>query len=91
MGLPKATDRNIFDHIASVTTKKDGGYYNSLTQDERKTYSLFLINRMLSADSSYASVCHFISTYMGKASDEVIRRMMILSYPSHRPNLKSKV
>ena len=48
--LPKR--KSLFDHIKAIRQIKDPNYYNNLSEDDRKTFSHFMILRALSMDAT---------------------------------------
>jgi len=48
--LPKR--KSLFDHVKAIRQVKDPNYYNNLSEDDRKTFSHFMILRALSMDAA---------------------------------------
>ncbi len=48
--LPKR--KSLFDHVKQIRQVKDPNYYNNLSEDDRKTFSHFMILRALSMDAA---------------------------------------
>lgn len=87
MSVPK-NQRAIFDHIESVTTRKNLSYFESLDEEEKKTYSPFLINRMIGADFRFIRDCDMVSRNMNILDTKHVRKLMHYAYPNRRPDLK---
>lgn len=84
--------RGIFDHIESVTTRKNPSYFESLSEEEKKTYNPFLINRMIGADLSFIPMCFLVTISRRPKGDPSFERKLLQhAYPKKRPDLKSKV
>lgn len=49
--VPKS--KGLFDHISQVTSNKKKGYWESLSETERKTFSPYMVYRFLSMNIDY--------------------------------------
>ena len=81
--------KTLFEHIAQITTVSDPNYYESLSEDDKKTYSVFMIHRFLSMNPEWIETVNEMQKYSQqlkqvgthKVYDEIIpKRKIFLKY-----------
>jgi hypothetical protein len=55
--------KTLFDHINQIYVKQDIGYFDNLEEEDRKTYSIYMINRFISMNMDYLPVVNEIQQY----------------------------
>jgi hypothetical protein len=56
--MSKEKAKTLFDHVNHVMVGKDPNYFSSLTEDDRKSWSNWMINKVLSMTPEY---CEYIN------------------------------
>lgn len=80
----KIKSRGLFDHINHIREIKDPNYYNSLTDEEKKTFSKYMLLRFLSMDSDIIDEIAFISKYFEVIPNEQFYKLLIEIVPKGR-------
>ena len=57
--------KGLFDHLRAIQEDQSLGYYDGLTVDERKTYNIFMLNRLLSMNMNVIEVVNEMQQYYG--------------------------
>ena len=52
--------KSLFDHVNAVTSEQHPDYWDQISDDDRKSWSNFMINRFLSMDES---LIHFVNYF----------------------------
>lgn len=48
--------KSLFDHIKAITNEQDPKYYDNLSEEDKKTWSNFMINRFLSMNPDWIEI-----------------------------------
>ena len=48
--------KSLFDHIKAITTEQNPKYYDNLSEEDKKTWSNFMINRFLSMNPEWIEI-----------------------------------
>lgn len=73
--------RGLFDHIKHIRQAQSIGYYDTLSEAERKTFSKYMILRVLSMDSKIVEEISYISKYMEVLPDKQFYQLLIKCVP----------
>jgi hypothetical protein len=55
--------KGLFDHFRQITFDKKSNYWQSLSEEEQKQYSIYMINRLLSMNIDYIELVDDIQYY----------------------------
>jgi len=55
--------KNIFYHLNQITQYKNKNYWNSLNENEKKEFNIFMINRYLSMNYYWVDIINFLQKY----------------------------
>lgn len=55
--------KTLFDHINQVTQHKKKDYWTSLSEADKKTFSVYMVNKFLSMNVEYVELINEIQTY----------------------------
>jgi hypothetical protein len=55
--------KTLFDHLNAIYTDQSTGYFDSLSEDEKKTLSPYMIHRLVSMDTSVLPIVNEIQQY----------------------------
>lgn len=56
-------NKNIFDHLNQITKYKIKGYWESLNENERKEFNIYMINRYLSMNYNWVEIINILQKY----------------------------
>ena len=73
--------RGLFDHVKHIRQVQSKDYYDTLSESERKTFSKFMILRVLSMDSKIVDEISYISKYMEVLPDKQFYDLLIKCIP----------
>lgn len=73
--------RGLFDHVKHIRQVQSKDYYDTLNESERKTFSKFMILRVLSMDSKIVEEISYISKYMEVLPDKQFYDLLIRCVP----------
>lgn len=81
--------KGLFDHFNAVTSVQDPNYFDKLTDDDKKTWSSYMIMRMLSYEEAYLEAINELQKYSGKhryegLSPEMLYKLLIGFLPKQR-------
>lgn len=80
--------KKLFDHINHIIYTKDKNYLQNLSEEDRKTFSMYMILKFLSMDYELTSVMNYFNMKLGVVPDEAIYKMLISVIPTKKYNLK---
>lgn len=80
----KSKTRGLFDHINHIREVKNPDYYNSLTEEERKTFNKYMLLRVLSMDENIIEEMSFVSKYFQTIPNEQFYKLLIDIVPKGR-------
>ena len=55
--------KTLFDHINQITRNSDSNYYDNLSEEDKKTYSVYMIHRFLSMNMDWIEDVNEIQKY----------------------------
>lgn len=61
--------RSLFDHLQAVYTDQSVDYWDNLSREDQKTYSVFMINRFISMNMNFVDVVNTFQQYWGGVTD----------------------
>lgn len=67
--------KTLFDHIKQITSKSNTNYYNNLSEEDKKTYSVYMIHRFLSMNSDWTEIVNEIQKYSQQLKNSGIHRI----------------
>jgi uncharacterized protein YcsI (UPF0317 family) len=67
--------RNLWDHITQVRSKKESGYWDSLSESERKQWNTYMVNRGVSMNPDLCPVVNEVQHLTMEMPDEAAYRM----------------
>jgi len=73
--------RGLFDHVKHIRQVQSEDYYDTLSESERKTFSKFMILRVLSMDQKIVEEISYISKYMEVLPDKQFYALLIKCIP----------
>lgn len=79
----KAADRrkSLFDHVKHIKQVQDPNYYNNLSEDDRKTFSHFMILRALSMDEDLVELMASLYQFFDKIPSPQFYTLLIALVP----------
>lgn len=80
--------RSLFDHIKAITGEQDPNYFDKLSVEDKKTFSVYMINRYLSMNMDWIDVVAEVQPYIQKLPPEVVYKLYIDIIPKGRHYLK---
>jgi len=87
---PKSENKNLFDYLRAVTTDQKTNYWSELSETERKSFSVYMINRYLSMNDEWVELVDDLQPYtIGNQLDpELVYKMYIGIIPPTKIFLK---
>ena len=64
-----AKRKSLFDHLNAIFTDQSVDYYDSLSVEDRKTYSIYMINRLISMNMDYIEMVNEIQKFWEVVKD----------------------
>lgn len=58
--------KTLFEHLNAIYEKQDKNYWNDLEDADRKSFSVYMVNRFISMNSDYLPVVNEIQQYWGQ-------------------------
>jgi len=78
----------IFDHINALVYKKGINWFDNLNEEDRKSWSSFMVLRYLSMDYSLLPLTNYLNNNNHKLSDRDIFRLLYELIPKGKYDLK---
>lgn len=69
--------RNLFNHLDAVTKEQSSEYWKELDEQDRKTWSTFMINRYVSMDIKSISLVDLLQKYNHGLTHELAYKLYI--------------
>lgn len=82
------TKKTLFDHITHITTINDSNYFKTLSDMDKKTYSIYMINRFLSINSDWVVYVNEIQKYTQQLKENGIHKVYNEIIPKKKVYLK---
>jgi len=76
--------RGLFDHVKHIREIQDPNYYDSLSEDERKSFNKFMLLRALSMDSTVVEDMSYVSKYFSIIPEKQFYQPLITLIPKSR-------
>ena len=86
--------KSLFDHVKHIRQVQSPDYYDSLSESDRKTFSKYMILRVLSMDKTIIEEISYISKYFEVLPDKQFYKLLIGFIPksySFHPYIKSSL
>lgn len=55
--------KTLFDHLNQMYQKKEDAYYDSLSDDDKKSFNIYMINRFFSMNMRYVNIVNTLQQY----------------------------
>jgi len=55
--------KTLFDHIKQITSKSDTNYYDNLSEEDTKSYNVYMIHRFLSMNVQWIELVNEVQKY----------------------------
>ena len=78
--------KNLFQHLSQVTTQQNPDYWNTLSEEDKKTWSNYMIHRFLSMKMEWVDVVNEIQKYNLRPKD--LYRLYSNIFPKRKQWLK---
>lgn len=82
------TRLGLFDHISAITEHQKEDYFDKLTDDDKKTWSNFIILRYLSMQPNWVDTVSEIQPYVQSLSPKLFYKVFIDILPKGKQYLK---
>ena len=80
--------KSLFDHIKAITTEQNPKYYDNLSEEDKKTWSNFMINRFLSMNPEWVEIIATILPLTQTLEPKDMYKLYIIVIPKGRYFLK---
>ena len=70
--------KNLFQHLSQVTTRQNPDYWNTLSEEDKKTWSNYMIHRFLSMKMEWVEVVNELQKYKLQPKDLYILYINVL-------------
>ena len=80
--------KSLFDHIKAITNEQDPKYYDNLSEEDKKTWSNFMINRFLSMNTDWIEIIATILPLTQTLEPKDMYKLYINLIPKGRHFLK---
>jgi hypothetical protein len=84
--------KGLFDHVKHIRQTQDPDYYDSLSESDRKTFSKYMILRVLSMDKTIIEEISYVSKYFEVLPEKQFYKLLINTLPKSygfNPYIKS--
>ena len=61
--MPKIKRKNLFDHIQAVTSQKNPNYWDEISDEDKKSWSNYMVNRFLSMKMDWVEFVNEVQKY----------------------------
>lgn len=80
--------KSLFDHIKAITTEQDPKYFDNLSEEDKKSWSNFMINRFLSMNPDWVELIATILPLTQTLEPKDMYKLYINAIPKGRYFLK---
>ncbi len=80
--------KSLFDHIKAITTEQDPKYFDNLSEEDKKSWSNFMINRFLSMNPEWVELIATILPLTQTLEPKDMYKLYINAIPKGRYFLK---
>ena len=63
------TRKSLFDHLSAIYTDQSVNYYDTLSVEDRKTYNVYMISRLVSMNMEYVEVVNEFQKHWDSVKD----------------------
>lgn len=81
--------KTLFDHIKDLFTKKQT--WEDLSETDKKSFSVFMVNRFLSMDSDYAGIINYVQSFSTVLSPEMTYKLYVDILPKQNGFFKKYI
>lgn len=74
--------KTLFDHLNQITFYKKKNYWDGLEDEDKKTFSSYMINRFLSMESDYVEIVNEVQSL--NLSDEHLEKVYTEIFPKKK-------
>ena len=80
--------KKLFDHLTAITAEQDPNYFDKLTEEDKKSWSNFMINRFLSMKPEWVELIASIQPLTQTLEPEQMYKLYINILPKGKQYLK---
>jgi DNA-directed RNA polymerase subunit F len=80
--------KTLFDHINQITKKSDSNYYDNLSEENRKTYDVYMVHRFLSMNEDWIECVNEIQKYSHQLKESGTHKVYNEIIPKSKTYLK---
>ena len=62
--------KTLFDHINAITLKTDRDYYKNLSEEDKKTFNVYMVHRFLSMNPNWIDLVNLVQRYSQQLKQE---------------------
>lgn len=73
--------KNLFDHVNEIRVGKNPTYFSTLSEEDKKTWSNYMVCRVLSMQSDIVDVINELQYYQDKLQPEQFYRLCVSATP----------
>jgi hypothetical protein len=77
----KIKSKGLFDHINHIRKVQSKDYYDKLTDEDKKTFNIYMILRVISMDESLVDETSYLSKYIDTIPKKQFYRLCISVFP----------
>ncbi len=77
----KIKSKGLFDHINHIRKVQSNDYYDKLTDEEKKSFNIYMILRIISMDESLVDETSFLSKYIDIIPKKQFYKLCISAFP----------
>jgi len=80
--------KNVFDHVNQIIQTQDVKYFDKLSDADKKTWSTYMINRILSMEFDFTEFVNELQRYTMYMENELVYRLYIDIIPKQKKFIK---
>lgn len=80
--------KSLFDHIKQITGVQDPEYWDKLSEQDKKSFSTYMVNRFLSMNTDWIDTVAEIQPYVQQLPNETVYKLYSDLIPKGRHYLK---
>lgn len=78
MAQEKSTKaKSLWDHLKAITKDQNPDYWSTLTEEDRKSWSTFMIMRFLSMNPDWIQLINYLQQFVDKLDPPVVYELLI--------------
>lgn len=86
--MSKKKAKSLFDHIKQITGVQDPKYWDKLSEQDKKSFSTYMVNRFLSMNTDWIDTVSEIQPYIQQLPNETVYKLYSDLIPKGRHYLK---